>query len=324
MQRFTDKAYLQFTDLERLGSRLAARSDYASAASVLAVADEIAPPDAEAVRILLFDALLAEGRFGEAQERAAHWIGVWRKPHLAAQFILAFARRGLETQALALLRQSERLLPQLAIMVVDTLKEAGNLKFVQRIIEAWAKRVAAGDPNVVRQYVAAVLATGDATGLFRTLRMLLQHDSAADASVMLAEAIGRSLGLAALAPFLDRLSFETLAKRPIFAAELFIFEGNPLLAHRLLETVDLDRLTPDDRTKWFGLVRTSMTDSGAFLLLSGRWRQRRLLPAFAELAELVGRPQLHDSVWREINRSTDSVPQNASHIFHSCVFFVDF
>jgi len=124
---------------------------------------------------------------------------------------------------------------------------------------------------------------------------------------MLAEAIGKSLGIAALAPFLDRLTFETPAKRPLFAAEVFVFEGNPLLAHRLLETIELDRLTPDERVKWFGLVRKSMTDGSAFRLLSERWRQRRLprdlLSFFAQLAQLVGRTRLHDAVWREIGRS---------------------
>jgi hypothetical protein len=73
------KEIITANDAERLGLMLAARGDLYGAREALMRFDEIANPERSLGRFVLFDVMVATGDKSAALEKAASWIGYFRK-----------------------------------------------------------------------------------------------------------------------------------------------------------------------------------------------------------------------------------------------------
>jgi hypothetical protein len=120
----------------------------------------------------------------------------------------------------------------------------------------------------------------------------------------MAEELAHAFGSAALAPLRPLLSTEVLQTRPLFAADLAIFEGNPQLASWFLDQVDLSQLEPRERPLWLTLLRNIESRSAVFERLTRLWAEKRLPPellrAFADEAQQFGRPNLYAAIWQSV------------------------
>jgi tetratricopeptide (TPR) repeat protein len=88
------KEMITANEAERLGLMLAARGDLYGAREALMRFDEIANPERSLGRFVLFDVMVATGDKSAALERAASWIGYFRKAsvHHSAEGDTAAAR----------------------------------------------------------------------------------------------------------------------------------------------------------------------------------------------------------------------------------------
>src|SRR5262245_61117202 len=79
LQRLLVNQMITANDAERLGLMLAARGDLYGAREALTRFDEIANPERALGRLALFDVLVQIGDKTTALDKAASWIGYWRK-----------------------------------------------------------------------------------------------------------------------------------------------------------------------------------------------------------------------------------------------------
>jgi len=79
LQRLLASQMITANDAERLGLMLAARGDLYGAREALTRFDEIANPERAIGRLALFDVLVQIGDKTTALEKAASWIGYWRR-----------------------------------------------------------------------------------------------------------------------------------------------------------------------------------------------------------------------------------------------------
>jgi tetratricopeptide (TPR) repeat protein len=304
--RYMDSAFLKPRDLERAGALLAARSEYHAAAKALTLAERRAPPEDDSELLLLFDVLLRDGRENEAKDRALRWIAARRKAYLAAIFVEEFARLGHEPLALDLVREASGYVSNMEVAVTWYLAEKGYSRLAQRVLETWTERLDRAGDGELRQYVAAATAVGDTAGPVR-LFLRLSAKREPQMLAVLTEEIAKAYGLTALAPLRPLLSYETLAARPVFGAELAVHDGSPVLARKLLENADLRTLDTEQRARWLVLLRQVEPDAEVFQRMSKLRRLQQLppdmLPPLAQIALALGKTQDHDAIWESLNRT---------------------
>jgi len=85
LRTYAGKAMLNHTQLERLGAILAERRQWREAQCWLKLADQNAPSEASAGRLLLFDVLIESNENDEAYQHAQMWIKAWQSPFLSGK-----------------------------------------------------------------------------------------------------------------------------------------------------------------------------------------------------------------------------------------------
>ena len=174
------------------------------------------------------------------------------------------------------------------------------------MLARWADLATAADETQLRTFVEEAAEAGDpdvALGKFLELAR-----SGADVSMegQLAEQLVDVFGMPALAAIRPFLSSEVLIRRPLFAAELSLSEGNRELGRWYLNRTDLSRLAPEKLTTWLALEHQVEMDADAVRRLAALWIAGRLpkalAPRLADEAAKLGQPAMHDLIWSSLGR----------------------
>ena len=322
LQTFAGSRHLDHMEHERLGALLAERGDWLAAEHWLALADQHAPPQAFTGRLLLVDVLVQSGKADEAYRRSLVWMNNWRNPYLTGKLLLVLGQSGGTGTggaatggtgepgpggaAIELARKGVDLMPDATFDIAGVLTRKGHLVTAQHMLAHWAARKAEPTGKQLRDFVYASLQAGDEQGPILMMRRLVQNGAAAVAQARMAEEMANGYGKAMLAPLRSLLSTPVLRTRPVFAAELAMFEGNVPLARWFLAEADPAALDPEQRHGWLMLLRRVETPSAVFRRLVQLWNERRLPPEllreFADEARLQGQPRLHDAIWVSMQR----------------------
>lgn len=298
--------YLRHAHFERLGAVLAERGDWAAAQRWLHKADQSAPSHESSGRLLLFDVLLEMGRSADAFQRARIWIPEWRSAYLSAKLILRIAQAGFGEQASALARLCSDAMPRATFDIAGVLTKRGHGTISQHMLAHWAHSQFNPSGDQLRSYVHASIQAGDARGPFLKLGHLVRGGAEPVMQARLAEELAHAYGFAAIAPLRSLLSTSALLSRPLFAAELAVFEGNLHLARWFVTTVNPTELSPEERHAWLMLLRKVETRRAVFERLARLWTDKRLPPEFFRIlmdeARQMGQTQFHDAVWASMSK----------------------
>jgi hypothetical protein len=100
-----------------------------------------------------------------------------------------------------------------------------------------------------------------------------------------------------------------LLTRPLFAAELSMFEGNSEMARWFLNRVDPMQLSAQRSADWLAMLHRVETDADVLAHLTTMWSAGRLppelLPQFADEAVKQGRVRVHDRIWDSVRYQAD-------------------
>ncbi len=271
LQTYAGKGLLDAAQLERLGALLAYRGDSTAARRWLELADREAKPDSSAGRFLLVEVMILNNAVEQIEDRARGWMVGWRSPFLAAKLISRIARSGHAGVASRLALAYVDAAPNAALQIVGAIAAAGRPDLARRMLVRWAASTngATGDDLHVFVQESALLGSVD-VALEKFLR---QARSGGDAATMgrLAEDLVNSFGNPALVAIRPLLSTEALLSRPLFAAELSLWDGDRDLASRRLTRIDPKRLPPEERTVWRALAQCMDMDPDAFGRLLTAW-----------------------------------------------------
>jgi tetratricopeptide (TPR) repeat protein len=305
--------YVRDADLERAAGMLASRGLLGEAANLLRLYDRRAPRDIAVGRLLLCDVLLDDGKADEAAQLAARWIKSWRSPWLTVSLVQRFAAAGLAGHAVQLIGGAREILPGIEAVAVSVMTTQGNPIAVQHILGQWATHLADADPGAIEKFVGAAIASGDPATPLEVFAGSTANGATPKAQVALAEYLALQYGFGAVAGLVQTLPRAALARRPVFAAELASFEGNPAAARLLLDAVDPAAVSPAQRARWLALQRKLKPDGQLFKELHARWHERRLpddlKSELAELALLLGNVDIHVAVRAEAPNPAGTGPR---------------
>ncbi len=306
MRAHAGSKYLGHSQLERFGAILAERGDWAAAERWLERANQIAPPNDSSGRLLLFDVLVQRGRAAVAFRLARHWIPEWRSAYLSAKLILRMAQAGLDAEAAALAQLCLDVMPDATFDIVGVLTSRGHATVSQQMLAHWSARTAKPSGDQLRSYVYASVRAGNSQRPFLKLAQLVRNGAAPVMQARLAEELAYAYGFAALAPLRSLLSTDVLATRPLFSAELAIFEGSPHLARWLVIKLDPTNLSPEERLAWLMILRKVEPRREVFDRLARLWVDKRLPLEFQRIlmdeARQLGEVRFHDAVWASMSQ----------------------
>ena len=158
----------------------------------------------------------------------------------------------------------------------------------------------------MRAFVYASAEAGDAQGPFIKLVQLVRRGADPATQGQLAEELANAFGKPALVSVRPLLSNEALLARPLFAAELSLFEGNREMARWFLSRTEPAQLLPERRTAWLALLRRVETHAAIFDRLTVLWNHGRLPPelvvAFADEALKSGQVRMHRMIWNSMSQ----------------------
>jgi tetratricopeptide (TPR) repeat protein len=307
LRAYAASAMLEPSQLERLGAILAERANWREARQWLELADQIAPPDASTERLLLLDVLIQSNEIDQAYRRAQVWMTTWRSPYLAGKLILRMAQSGLAAPASELALKYGEMMPEHIFEMADLLARNGRRELARQMLAQWADRTTNPTGQQLRAFVYASVVMGDAQGPLLKLAQLMRSGAEPATQGQLAEELANAFGKAALVSIRPLLSNEALLTRPLFAAELSLYEGNRETARWFLNRADPARLSPEQRATWLALLRRVETDADVFNRLAALWNDGRLpaelLPLFADEALKLGQVRMHDSIWNSMRRN---------------------
>jgi hypothetical protein len=122
----------------------------------------------------------------------------------------------------------------------------------------------------------------------------------------MAEDIAHTFGQPALVAIRPLLSNEMLLARPLFAAELSLFEGNREMARWFLNRIEPSELPPERLMAWLALLHRVETDADVFKRLAVLWSDghlpAELVPYFADAAVKLGQVRMHDLIWNSVRQ----------------------
>lgn len=306
LQAYAGKAMLEAPQLERLGAILAERGNWREARQWLELADQKAPPDASAGRLLLLEVLIQCNEVDLAYERAQAWMMAWRSPFLSGKLILRMAQSGLTVAAFKLALKYADILPDDTFEMVGLLARKGRQDLAHQMLARWADRTTNPTGRQLRAFVQASALVGDVGGPLVKLVQLVHSGSGPAALGQMAEELTNTFGKPALVAIRPLLSNEVLLTRPLFAAELSLFEGNRELARWFLNRIEPAGLSPGRLATWLALLRRVETDADVFKRLAVLWNDGRLpaelAPQFADEALKMGQVRTHELIWNSLKQ----------------------
>src|ERR1700738_212869 len=114
----------------------------------------------------------------------------------------------------------------------------------------WADRTTKPTGRQLRAFVRAAALVGDVSGPLVKLVQLVHSGSDPATQGRMAEELANTFGKAALVAIRSLLSNEVLLTRPLFAAELSLFEGNREMARWFLSQIEPAQLSPEGSAGW--------------------------------------------------------------------------
>ncbi|MGJ4930453.1 tetratricopeptide repeat protein [Bradyrhizobium sp. HKCCYLS2038] len=303
---YAKRGLLQTDQLERLGALLASESDWRGAQQWLAAAESMSAPSSSTGRLLLLEVLLQNGERDRALRYARQWMIAWRDPFLSGKLILRMAKAGLTGAATELASEWENLMPATTFDLAGLFISRGHSELARVMLARWADRVEHPSPTQLHAFVLVSARLDASSIVVKTFLRLLHHRADRAALARLAEDAADTFGTQAMSAIRPFVSTEMLLARPLFAARLSLSEGNRETARWFLNRCDPNGLTPEEREKWLGLLQQIDTPADAVDRLVSLWQARRLpidlAPELAKQALVLGRPDLHDAVWRSLER----------------------
>ena len=306
LRTYAASAMLEPSQLERLGAVLAERGNWREARQWLEFADQTAPPSASTGRLLLLDVLIESNEVEQAYRRAQTWMTMWRSPFLSGKLILRMAQSGLAAAASELAREYAEIMPEHIFEMAGLLARKRHPELARQTLAQWADRTTNPTAQELRAFVYASVVTGDAQGPLLKLAKLMRSGAEPATQGQLAEELANAFGKAALVSIRPLLSNDALLTRPLFAAELSLFEGNRESARWFLNRTEPARLSPEQRATWLALLRRVETDADIFNRLARLWNDGRLpaelLPLFADEALKLGQVEMHGLIWNSMRK----------------------
>ena len=298
-------SYISDDGLERLGLLAAGTGDLDVASAALMRLDGQSDPKKKSHRILLFQVLIDQRQYGQAFDDAVRWSAKWRDPASAVEFVLAFARSNQDELAREFSHQAAAAIRDFELTAADALQRHGHTTSARQLLADWIVLWAPRRPKQIDNYIGLTASTGDIGGPFRALRVLAQRPGQEKAAALLAEGVSAAYGPQALSAFRSFLTPRILRERPVFAAQLFLADGNLMLAKYYFALSDLRQVFPEDRSAWLTIAE-QVDPQGAYKALIHAWKSGTLPPEFQQtLAELAFNQRdwgLHNAVQRAGNR----------------------
>jgi tetratricopeptide (TPR) repeat protein len=306
LQAYAGTAMLETPQLERLGALLAERGNWHAAREVLELADQKAPADASAGRFLLLEVLVESNEADRAYERAQAWMIIWRNPFLSGKLILTMAEAGLIGQASGLALKFTDMMPDDTFELVGLLARKGFQDLGRQMLVRWADRTGKPTDTQLRAFAQASALVGDVSVPLVKLVQLVRSGSDPATQGWMAEQLANTFGQQVLAAIRPLLSNEALLARPLFAAELSLFEGNGEMARWFLNRVEPAELSSEQSADWLALLHRVETDADVFRRLAVLWDDGRLpaglVPEFADAAARLGQARAHDLIWNSVRQ----------------------
>jgi tetratricopeptide (TPR) repeat protein len=304
LRAFAGRAMLEAPQLERLGALLAERSNWREARRWLEFADQKAPPGASAGRLLLLEVLFQGNEVDRARRQALAWMTAWRSPFLSGRLILRMAESGFAVPASELALKYADLMPEGTFEMAGLLVRKGHQDIARRILARWADRTTNPTEEQLRVFVHASAQVGDAHGPILKLVQLVRNGADPATQGRLAEELADAFGTPALVSIRPLLSNEALLARPLFGAQVSLFEGNREMARWFLNRTEPALLSPEQRTTWLALLRRVETQAGVLGRLATLWNDGRLpaelVPPFADEALKSNQVGMHDLIWNSM------------------------
>lgn len=306
LQAYAGRAMLDVPQLERLGAFLAERGNWREARQWLELADQKASPGASSGRLLLLEVLIQSNEVDRIYERAEAWMTAWRSPFLSGKVILRVAQSGLTVPASRLALKYTDMMPDDTFEMVGLLARKGYQDLAHQMLVRWADRTTEPGGRQLHAFVQTSALVGDVSAPFGKLVQLAQSGSDPATQGRMAEELANAFGKPALAAIRPLLSNEVLLARPLFAAELSLFEGNREMARWFLNRVEPEQLPSERMADWLALMHNVETDADVFKRLAVLWNDGRLptelVPRFADEALKMGQVRMHDLVWNSIRQ----------------------
>ena len=190
LQAYAGTAMLEVAQLERLGALLAERGNWREARQSLELADQKAPPDASAGRLLLLEVLIQGNQVDQIDERAQTWMTAWRSPFLSGKLMLRIAQSGLTVEASRLALKYTDMMPDDTFEMVGLLAGKGHQDLAHQMLARWADRTTRPAGRQLHAFVQASALIGDVSGPLGKMVQLVRSGSDAD----YASADGRGIG----------------------------------------------------------------------------------------------------------------------------------
>lgn len=286
------RVLLMSADLVRLGEYLAAKGNRAAAVSPLLDADALLSPDHERGRVLLFDVLVAAGRYHKAVSLALNWIETWRKPWIATRLLQSLPPQTPERDAMRLAAAVLKIHPETTLYVAKSLADHGQPSAAAEILSRWAQEVPNPTIAQVGEMVDVARETGDKTLLWRSLPGILKKHDAMEAQGYYLETLAYEFGDGAIVALRASVPQAVFNARPLFAARLAVRAGDQRMALHYLMGVRLADLQSRDQRSWLDLLEQATSQEVALTVMLGRRGRgeipRDLLPKLAELAARLG------------------------------------
>jgi tetratricopeptide (TPR) repeat protein len=306
LQAYAGTAMLEDAQLERLGALLAERGQWRAARDALELADRKAPPNASAGRLLLLEVLIESNEADEVYQRAQAWMMAWRSPFLCGKLILRMANSGLSGPASRLALDCTDMMPDDAFDIVGLLAQKGHQDIARQMLSRWAERTSKPTERQIRAFVQVSALVGDVSGPLVKLVQLVRSGADPAMQGRMAEELANAFGQPALVAIRPLLSNKVLLARPLFAAELSLFEGNGELARWFLNGIEPVQLSAEQLADWLALLHRVETDADVFKRLAVLWDQGRLpaelAPYLADEAAKMGQVRTHDLIWNSVRR----------------------
>jgi len=280
LRTYAGSAMLEIPQLERLGALLAEQGNWREARQSLELADKKAPPDASAGRLLLLEVLIQSNEVGLVYERARAWMMAWRSSFLSGKLILRLAQAGLNVPAYKLALEFTDMMPDDTFDMVGLLARNGRQDIAHQMLVRWANRTTKPTGKQLRAFVQASALIGDISEPFAKLVHLVNGGADPAAEGQMAEELANTFGQPALVAIRPLLSNEALLARPLFAAELSLFEGNLEMARWFLNRVKPAQLSPEELSGWLALLRRVEPNADVFNGIAIPWNDGRLPAEF--------------------------------------------